>query len=439
MVSVGEERLPGRSRVLRATGLMFAARAGGAVFALANVLLVSRALGPSGRGSVVFLMTVAILSSQVAAFSVSEAVSNIAGRRPDDRRAVAGTAVGLAFVLGLPAAGLVGGLIAAVPGFGPREPAWLIALAVAIIPGLVLFECLLRLVLADYGFAAVNLATLLPGVLNVALNGGLYAAGVLSVGSAFLVWAAGQLAALALLAWVVERRLAGFGRPCRKTGREMLSFGLRAHGSRVMNWGNYRLDQWLVGALAGSRELGLYSVAVALAESLFLLPESLAQVQRPDLVRADERSAAAQVTRAFRFAALATAVMVGGLLLLAPVLCTTVFGPAFGGSVQQLRVLALGAFGIVALKLFGNALIAQGRPLREAVAVAAAFAATVGLDLALIPRHGGMGAAIASTAAYSAGGLAVAWIAARSLRFGAASIVPRRGDLRAALLLARRA
>ena len=428
-----------RPRLLRATGLMFAARVGGAVLALANVLVVSRALGPSGRGSVVFLITVAILASQVAAFSVSESVSNIAGGRPDDRRAVAGTAVALSFLLGLPAAGLVGGLIAAVPGFGPREPAWLIAFAVGMIPALVFFDSLLRLVLADYGFTAVNLATLLPGLLNVVLNGVLYATGVLTVGYAFTVWSAGQLAALALLAFVVQRRLAGFGRPCWKTGREMLSFGLRAHGSRVMNWGNYRLDQWLVGALAGSRELGIYSVAVAWAEGLFLLPESLAQVQRPDLVRADEHSAAAQVTRAFRFAALATAVMVGGLLLLAPVLCATVFGSGFGGSVQQLRVLALGAFGIAALKLFGNALIAQRRPLKEAAAAAAAFASTIGLDLALIPRHGGMGAAVASTAAYSAGGVVVAWIAARSLRFGAGSIVPRAGDLRTALLLGRRA
>jgi O-antigen/teichoic acid export membrane protein len=418
---------------------MFGARVGGAVLALVNVLVVSRALGPSGRGSVVFLMTVTILSSQIAAFSVSESVSNIAGSRPDDRRAVAGSAVGLALLLGLPAAGIVGGFIAAVPGFGPREPASLIVLAVAMIPALVLFESLLRLVLADYGFAAVNVATLLPGVLNAVLNGALYAAGLLTVGWAFAVWSAGQLASLALLAWVVERRLAGFGRPCRKTGREMLSFGLRAHGSRVMNWGNYRLDQWLVGSLAGSRELGIYSVAVAWAEGLFLLPESLAQVQRPDLVRTDERGAAVQVTRAFRFAALATAVMVGGLLLLAPLLCTTVFGSAFAGSVQQLRVLSLGAFGIVALKLFGNALVAQGRPLKEAMAIAAAFAATIALDLVLIPRHGGTGAALASTAAYTAGGLVVAWIAARSLRFGAGSIVPRRGDLKAAVLLGRRA
>ena len=50
--------------------------------------------------------------------------------------------------------------------------------------------------------------------------------------------------------------------------------------------GNYRLDQWFVGAIAGSRELGLYSVAVAWAEALWYLPTALASVQRPDLVRA---------------------------------------------------------------------------------------------------------------------------------------------------------
>lgn len=419
--------------------MMFGARATGAVLALANVLLVSRALGPEGRGEVVFLMTVTILSSQIAAFSVSEAVSNVAGARPDERPAVAGTSVFLAVLLGLPAAALVGGLILTVPGFGPNVDDRLIALSVLMIPALVLFESLLRLVLADYGFAVANVATLLVPLAGVVLNGVLFAAGSESVGAAFGIWCGGQLAALSLLAWFVHRRLAGFGRPTAATCRGLLGFGARAHGSRVMNWGNYRLDQWLVGAIAGSHALGVYSVAVAWAEGLFLLPESLSQVQRPDLVRSGTGEAARQVTRAFRFAALATAVMAAGLLLLAPVLCTSVFGSGFAGSVQELRVLALGGIGIVALKLFGNALIARGHPLREAVAVAAAFAATVALDLVLIPGHGGMGAAIASSAAYAVGGAVVALIAARSLRFGTGSIVPRPADVRTALLLVRRA
>ena len=330
-------------------------------------------------------------------------------------------------------------MIAAIPGFGPHVQTWLIVLAVAMFPALILFECLLRLVLADYGFAVINVATALPALVNALLNGLLYATGLLSVAGAFVVWSTGQATALILLACFVQRRLAGFGRPSPRLGREMLSFGLRSHGSRVMTWGNYRLDQWLVGALAGSRQLGVYSVAVAWAEGLFLLPEALVQVQRPDLVRTNRVAAGAQAARAFRLAALATCVLVGALLVLAPVLCTTVFGSGFRGSIDDLRVLAVGAFGVVAIKVFGNALIAQGKPLLEAIAAAAAFCVTLIFDLVLIPSHGGLGAAIASTAAYSAGGLVVAWIASRTLGFGALTIAPSRADLVVSISLLRRA
>src|SRR5712692_6112438 len=121
---------PKRPRLLTSTALMFSAKLSGAVFSLVNVLIVSRALGPSGRGSVVFLMTVAILSSQISALSISEAVSNIAGRSPERRAAVAGNAVVLSVVLGTVAAGVVAGLMAAIPGFGPHVQAWLIVLAI---------------------------------------------------------------------------------------------------------------------------------------------------------------------------------------------------------------------------------------------------------------------------------------------------------------------
>ena len=39
------------------------------------------------------------------------------------------------------------------------------------------------------------------------------------------------------------------------------------------------------------------------------------------------------------------------LVLAAPFLCVTLFGPGFSGSIDELRVLSAGAFGIVALKL----------------------------------------------------------------------------------------
>jgi Na+-driven multidrug efflux pump len=84
---------------------------------------------------------------------------------------------------------------------------------------------------------------------------------------------------------------------------------------------------------------------------------------------------------------------------------------------------------VLARKLLGNALRAQGRPGLATAGAAAAFAVTLGLDIALIPAHGGLGAAIASTAAYSTGGIACGLIFARFFRFPARRLLPRPLDL----------
>ena len=95
----------------------------------------------------------------------------------------------------------------------------------------------------------------------------------------------------------------------------------------------------------------------------------------------------------FRIAILITIPVVIVLIVAAPILCVTVFGDEFRGSIDDLRVLAPGAFGITAMKLFGNALTAQRQPMLANAALAIAFGATIGLDLLLIPRYGGVGAA----------------------------------------------
>jgi O-antigen/teichoic acid export membrane protein len=193
--------------------------------------------------------------------------------------------------------------------------------------------------------------------------------------------------------------------------------------------GNYRLDQWILGAVSGSKELGLYSVAVAWSEALFFLPNALASVQRPDLVRADGKRAGEEVSSAFRVVTLVTIVLAVLLVALAPVLCVTIFGPSFAGSVDDLRLLVLGGFGIAALKMFGSALTAQRRPLLETAAVGVAFVAIVVLDVLLIPSHGGVGAAIASSVSYLAGGAAVVWLFTRVLEVPVAALVPRPRDV----------
>jgi O-antigen/teichoic acid export membrane protein len=403
----------------------FATNVGAAALGLANVLVVARALGPEGRGEVAFLTTVGVLSAGVATLGIEQATANLGVRR-ELRPTLAGNAAAFATVLGLGAAGVLAGIALLLPAtFTDADPE-VLALVLLSIPAVVLGTYLAFLVQADYRFGVFNAAWLVAPVTQVSVNGVLAAGGWLTSARAVAAWVLGQLLATALLAAYVLFRLDGYARPKGDLAREQLGFGLRSHAGRVLTLGNYRFDQWLLGAIAGTRELGLYSVAVAWAEVLFFLPTVVAYVQRPDLVRAsDEGSAARAAAAALRLALVLTAAAAVVLALAAPLLCTGVFGSAFAGSVDDLRVLAFGAFGMVALKLLGNALTARGLPLVAAAAVAVAFVVTVVLDLVLIPPFGGLGAAIASTTAYTAGGIAVAVLFVRRLGAQPRELVPR--------------
>jgi O-antigen/teichoic acid export membrane protein len=423
----GEPRRPGfASSALLTWGTNVA----GAVLALGTVLIVARELGADGRGQVALLTAIVVLTANFATFGVQEANANVAAAEPETRPALATNSVLLALSLGALAIGILAGLITAVPDVAGDSDRTLLWITLAFVPVLIVQIFLRFLVQADYGFAVANAAALLSAALAIVGTGAFAVLGILTVGSAVGVWLAAQALEAAILVSYIAWWLAGFGRPDPALARRSLGFGLRAYPGRVMQLGNYRLDQWLLGAIAGSRELGLYSVAVAWSEALWYLPTALAAVQRPDLVRADRREAGRQAVRIFRATAVVTVGAGAVMIVLAPILCVDVFGGEFHGSIDDLRVLVAGALGMAALKLFGNALVAQGRPGLQSASIAVGFVCTVVLDALLIPPFGGLGAALASTLAYTAAGVVVGAIFVRALERQATEFVPRAGDIR---------
>ncbi len=396
-----------------------------AALTLLNILIISRALGPDGRGDVALLVTIVLITSYVASLGVQEANANLGAAEPLVRPALAANSLVLCLVFGIAGAGAVYALIQAIPAAGGDLAPRLVGVAVASIPLVILQTYLLYLVRSGYAFGVANVALLTVPAVNVVVNALLAVLGVLTLETAIGTWIGAQALATALLVWYVSRKMGGFGRPDGSLARRSVGFGLKTHLGWVMATGNFRLDQWLVGSIVGSRELGLYSVAVAWFETLFLLPTALALVLRPDLVRDTAVQASHRAAEAFRLASLATGLLALALVLAGPFLCVTILGDEFRGSVDDLRVLVPGAFGIVAVKILGAALTAQRRPLLETAAVGLGFAVTLLLDILLIPTHGGLGAAIASTLAYTAAGVMVGLLFLRSLGGRKVDLVPR--------------
>jgi O-antigen/teichoic acid export membrane protein len=397
------------ARTARTSGILYASSVLGAALGLGNVLVTARVLGPEGRGAVAFLTTVATLTSALSVFGVQQAVANSVARRPERSRVLAGTAAVLSAGLGLLGAAVVALLVQISPGAAAGASRPVLTMVLASVPLLVLQICLQQLVASHSRFGVLTASLLLPAVVNLAGNGVLAVLGDLTTARAVGTWLLGQLLATVLLVRIVLVQLGGVGRPSVSAGRAALAFGVKAHLGRVMMLSNYRLDQWLLGALAGTQQLGLYSVAVACA---------------------DAAEAGRQAADAFRAVLLVTVPLMAALALLAPVLSVTLLGSGFASAVTPLRILVLGAPGVVALKLLGSALTAQGLPLREAAGSGTAFATLLTLDLLLIPPLGGLGAACASTAGYTAGGLVAAAVFVRTLDLPASALLPRSRDVR---------
>jgi O-antigen/teichoic acid export membrane protein len=417
-----------RSPVLNVIGT-YGQQVAGAALGLVNVLIVSRALGPDGRGQVAFVLTMAMLVSQLSNLGVQTSVMNLGGRDRKLLPSLAGTSVALSLVLGAAAVGVVTLLIHFFPAVGGDVDPTTRWIALACVPVLILAYYLTMLALVEYRFAAANTVILLGPIGNAATNGILVATGHLSVRTAVIAWAAGQTLGLVLIVWYVRRALDGFGRADRRLAKRMVGFGLKTHAGSIGMVGNYRLDQWILGSVSGARALGLYSVAVAWSEVLFFLPNALATVQRPDLVRADGKEASRQASIGFRAGALLTLVSALFLIAAAPFLCITVFGSDFHGSIRDLRILALGAFGIAAIKQLGAALTSQNKPLLETAGILVAFGVTAVSNVLLIPSHADLGASIASTVSYTVGGLAMAVLFVRALGARPTDLFPRRSDV----------
>ena len=88
--------------------------------------------------------------------------------------------------------------------------------------------------------------------------------------------------------------------------------------------------------------------------------------------------------------------------LAAPALVPAMFGSAFRPAVPALWVLLPGVVALALTRVGVAAVVGGGWPRVGTYAGAIALALTVGFDLLLIPRWGMLGAAVASTIAYSA-------------------------------------
>jgi O-antigen/teichoic acid export membrane protein len=168
-----------------------------------------------------------------------------------------------------------------------------------------------------------------------------------------------------------------------------------------------RIDQIMLSNLVDSRELGIYSVAVQIAEGFFFIPTVLHASIFPIVVEAkgeSERSFYHQLQRFYNILALAGYVIVLAILVFSDGIIRLLFGPEFSRSAEMLRVL-IWSTPFIHLGVARSAfLISMDMTKFHLFSMAGGCILNVLLNWTLIPHHGGLGAAVASIISYGFAG-----------------------------------
>ncbi|MFI0404865.1 oligosaccharide flippase family protein [Actinomadura sp. 3N508] len=215
------------------------------------------------------------------------------------------------------------------------------------------------------------------------------------------------LADLAAAAWIA-RRLAcrgffsGWGRPDRKLGRTITGYGFRGYLGQLIDLLQLRFDMALLGALAGPKVLGVYTVASKFAELVQLPGLAVNYVLYPDFAKEDRETATKRTSRLI-LPALAVSVLAAlPLALIAGTALPWVFGDVFDDAVvptyiRLAGVVTFGVTGLIMAYLYG-----VGRPGAASTGQGIGLVTVVVLGAVLIPAHGATGAAVATSLSFVA-------------------------------------
>lgn len=371
-------------------------------------VLIARLLGAEGKGTLALLGLLVTQMALFASLGVEVSLIHYGGRSKWVLAELVNTALGIALVVSVPVLVLAWVFIAILANETVTvKSLWIAYLFCFSIP-FYLWTLYLRSVVRVTGRLVED--TLLSSV-GVLINL------VLVIGVLFLGWDVngvlvamllGDVANLVLyvlmcLRWNLVQKPIRFSVSIAKA---LIAYGMKGHLGSILQALNYRLDMYIVAFLLPIAQLGIYSVSVATAEFLWIIPNVLGPIIMQRAATQEARQVNSLLATMNR---LTSASLVVSILIWIPIGLIAIpllYGPAFVSAQAPFMLLLPGMWGLGLWKNLTNDLAGRGYPTYKSISSLVAVLLIVFFDLVLIPRMGIAGAALASSIAYCAALLA---------------------------------
>lgn len=381
------------------------------ITAMINLLIsvvIARFLGPEGKGTFTIVLLVVTQIGTFLTLGTEIALIHYAGRNQKELGSLASASMGLGILLGF-----VGMVCANIIFYFlsyevlPANTLPFLILLSSTIPMNQIGAFLRSLIRVSGRIIEEGFLGLISIVLNLAIIMAVFIAGYRLNGILVGLWLSNILLTLLIFILAIRWNLV-VSKPIFSiiAWKPLVTYGLKLHLGNLFQTLNYRFDIYLVAFFLGPTSVGLYSIAVAMGEWLWLIPGAFGNplMQRVATGSKEDVNQMIGVINRLTSAILALGTLV--LSLLGGGLIQLLYGAAFSASYFPLLLLLPGIWALGLWKNFINDLSVRGYPTIKSYTSGVAVMLTVLLDILLIPRWGINGAAIASSIAYlTAGGV----------------------------------
>jgi antigen flippase len=214
--------------------------------------------------------------------------------------------------------------------------------------------------------------------------------------ASLLAWTA----TISIMVVLLFRQSSGVGRFRSDVFLTTCRYSTKVYLATLASFVVLRMNVFILHAVGGPEQVGFYSVASQIADTLSILPQSIATVLFPRLVTSQGGRFKATMRDAGRTAAILSVVCAGVWMLADPAI-QLAFGPRFAPAAPVLRAMLPAVFFLGVMSVVSQYLAACGFPISVVVCWLAAVVVCGGAGHSLIGRYGAAGASAALSVTYA--------------------------------------
>jgi O-antigen/teichoic acid export membrane protein len=287
--------------------------------------------------------------------------------------------------------------------FFQNVPTNALILASVLFPVLILQELLPNIFLGLQKFSTYNVSYVVFPVFSLIIVWLMILFYNFDVTWALGAFGAGQfISILTLLILLKREQLREIDEVTSVSWSQLLSFSWKIHAANIVGFLNYRIDIFLVNFLANTATVGIYFIAVQIAEKLWLLSQAVNTAVFPHLSQKYKRSkldtSATEILGSTTFLLTILASII--LTLCANAIIKTFFGEVFIEASVVLIYLLPGIIATSVGRILSNDFSARGEPQLNIYVGLFTVISNVIANLYFIPKMGARGAALATSLSY---------------------------------------